>query len=164
MSEENNNVESALENDSFVEEKKVKKTTKKVSAKEAYERSKDKNRVLEYLKEEHSWEGPLLAILSILVIALGIQLATDQRVVVWDWLESYQFYITVFILFIGISGFALAAFPIYAPSLKEWKKCKKPAFGKYLDDLSGTLLFVFSLSVFFWVIEIGLTHFFAIFN
>ncbi|AIO18063.1 Protein translocase subunit SecE [Candidatus Izimaplasma bacterium HR1] len=124
------------------------------------------NRVLEILRTEYPFERILLGVLGAFVIVLGVYLlegsVLEIRLTTW-WIFNTALKRTIFSIFIilvGTIAFFMAVWPFFVPSIAEMRKVSWPNKKTIFNHSARVFGFIIIISLFFVLIDFGLSPFF----
>jgi preprotein translocase SecE subunit len=133
-------------------------------AKDVKIKNDDKNIVKEFkvfklLAKEYPIENPILALISGLIIILGVYLIRGDVISISVSSNTWFPFITqsttsilifsIFVTVVGVAGFVIAMYPYFKPSFDEMKKVVWPT-GKTVQNHSSRVFgFILALALFF---------------
>lgn len=133
----------------------------------AIEKKENKeNKILTILTKEYKYEGLILLLLSLVAIVLGVLIIIGENtgtsgLVIKDNVFLIGDYPKVFawiLIILGAVSLLLAVWPFYKPSIAEIKKISWPTKGVLLKNSATVFVFALIMSLFFLVVDLGLTQ------
>ncbi|MDD3382544.1 MAG: preprotein translocase subunit SecE [Bacilli bacterium] len=133
----------------------------------AVEKKENKeNKILTILTKEYKYEGLILLVLSLIAIVLGVLIIVGENtgtsgLVIKDDVFLIGDYPKVFawiLIILGAVSLLLAVWPFYKPSIGEIRKISWPSKGVLLKNSVTVLLFSLAMSLFFLLVDLGLTQ------
>ncbi|MGI6710684.1 MAG: preprotein translocase subunit SecE [Bacilli bacterium] len=130
------------------------------------------NKILTILTKEYKYEGLILLLLSLIAIVLGILIIVGENtgtsgLVIKDDVFLIGDYPKVFawiLIILGAVSLLLAVWPFYKPSISEIKRISWPSKGVLLKNSVTVFVFSLIMSLFFLVVDLGLTQLVALFK
>lgn len=131
------------------------------------------NKALYILTHDFKYEGLVLLLLAVVAVVLGAMIVVGvssegqsglivnpNAFLIGDFPLTFAW----ILIALGVVSFILAVWPFYKPSISELRRVAWPTKGKLMSAISTVFLFILFLSVFFFVVDIGLTQVTSLFT